>query len=39
MRTTYYRQAGEVERKCYVVDATDIPMGRLSAVVASITKW
>ena len=31
-------KAGEVERKWYVVDATDIPMGRLSAVVASILR-
>ena len=28
----------EVERKWYVVDATDIPMGRLSTVVASILR-
>lgn len=38
MRTTYMAKAGEVERKWYVVDATDIPMGRLSAVVASILR-
>ncbi len=25
---------GEVERKWYVVDATDVPMGRLSAVAS-----
>ncbi|WP_338064556.1 50S ribosomal protein L13 [Vagococcus coleopterorum] len=31
-------KTGEVERKWYVVDATDIPMGRLSAVVASILR-
>jgi large subunit ribosomal protein L13 len=31
-------KAGEVERKWYVVDATDIPLGRLSAVVASILR-
>nr|WP_216656342.1 MULTISPECIES: 50S ribosomal protein L13 [unclassified Enterococcus] len=29
---------GEVERKWYVVDATDIPLGRLSAVVAKILR-
>lgn len=38
MRTTYMAKPGEVERKWYVVDATDIPMGRLSAVVASILR-
>ncbi|QIL45924.1 50S ribosomal protein L13 [Vagococcus coleopterorum] len=38
MRTTYMAKTGEVERKWYVVDATDIPMGRLSAVVASILR-
>ncbi|MDR0921698.1 MAG: 50S ribosomal protein L13 [Lactobacillales bacterium] len=38
MRTTYMAKAGEVERKWYVVDATDIPLGRLSAVVASILR-
>ena len=34
VRTTYMAKAGEVERKWYVVDATDVPLGRLSAVVA-----
>ena len=38
MRTTYMAKTGEVERKWFVVDATDIPMGRLSAVVASILR-
>ncbi|AQP53831.1 50S ribosomal protein L13 [Vagococcus penaei] len=38
MRTTYMAKAGEVERKWYVVDATDISLGRLSAVVASILR-
>ena len=28
----------EVERKWYVVDATDIPMGRMSSVVAAILR-
>ena len=36
MRTTYMAKKGEVERKWYVIDATDIPLGRLSAVAASI---
>ena len=31
-------KAGEVERKWYVVDATDVPLGRLSAVVASVLR-
>jgi len=38
MRTTYMAKPGEVERKWYVVDATDLPLGRLSAVVASILR-
>ena len=29
---------GQVERKWYVVDATDVPLGRLSAVVASVLR-
>ncbi|MCH4168603.1 MAG: 50S ribosomal protein L13 [Streptococcaceae bacterium] len=38
VRTTYMAKPGEVERKWYVVDATDIPLGRLSAVVAKILR-
>ncbi|RLK63815.1 50S ribosomal protein L13 [Atopobacter sp. AH10] len=38
MRTTYMAKASEIERKWYVVDATDVPLGRLSAVVASILR-
>lgn len=38
MRTTYMAKPGEVERKWYVVDATNVPLGRLSAVVASILR-
>ena len=30
--------SGQVERKWYVVDATDVPLGRLSAVVASVLR-
>ena len=33
VRTTYIAKPGEVERKWYVVDATDVPLGRLSTVV------
>ena len=38
MRTTYIAKPGEVERKWYVVDATDVPLGRLSTVVASVLR-
>ncbi|MFC0234531.1 50S ribosomal protein L13 [Vagococcus entomophilus] len=38
VRTTYMAKPGEVERKWYVVDATDVPLGRLSAVVASVLR-
>lgn len=38
MRTTYMAKKGEIERKWYVIDATDIPLGRLSAVTASILR-
>ncbi|MDR2465258.1 MAG: 50S ribosomal protein L13 [Streptococcaceae bacterium] len=38
MRTTYMAKPNEVDRKWYVIDATDIPLGRLSAVVASILR-
>ena len=38
MRTTYIAKTGEVERKWYVVDATDVPLGRLSSAVASILR-
>ena len=34
--TTFMLQPGQVERKWYVVDATDVPLGRLSAVVAGV---
>ena len=38
MRTTYMAKTNEVDRKWFVVDATDIPLGRLSTVVASILR-
>ena len=38
MRTTYIAKPGEVERKWYVVDATDVPLGRLSSAVATILR-
>ncbi|MCH5380281.1 50S ribosomal protein L13 [Limosilactobacillus reuteri] len=38
MRTTYISKPGEVERKWYVVDAKNVPMGRLASAVASILR-
>lgn len=38
MRQTYMAKKNEVERNWVVVDATDIPLGRLSTVVASILR-
>jgi Ribosomal protein L13 len=38
VRTTYMAKPGEIDRKWYVVDATDVPLGRLSTVVASILR-
>lgn len=38
MRTTYIVKAGEIERKWYVVDATNQTLGRLSSEIASILK-
>lgn len=38
MRTTYLAKPGEVERKWHVIDATDVSLGRLSTVVASILR-
>lgn len=35
---TYMAKAAEIDRKWYVVDATDISLGRLSTVVASILR-
>ena len=38
LRTTYMAKKGEVERKWYVIDATDVPLGRLSTVTAAILR-
>ncbi|ANZ95015.1 MULTISPECIES: 50S ribosomal protein L13 [Brochothrix] len=38
MRTTYMAKSGEVQRDWYVVDATDVPLGRLSSEVAAILR-
>ena len=34
--STYFPQAGEINRKWFVVDATGLPVGRLSTVVADV---
>ncbi|TPR14561.1 50S ribosomal protein L13 [Apilactobacillus timberlakei] len=38
VRTTYMAKPGEVERKWYIIDATDISLGRLTSTVASILR-
>lgn len=38
MRTTYIAKAETVERKWYVVDATDMTLGRLSSEIAKILR-
>ncbi|EKU93570.1 50S ribosomal protein L13 [Alloiococcus otitis] len=38
MRTTYMANASDIERKWYVLDATDVSLGRLSAAVAKILR-
>jgi large subunit ribosomal protein L13 len=35
---TYYAKPGEVEREWLLIDATDIPLGRLASEVATILK-
>jgi len=37
-KTTFMANAQNADRKWYVVDATDLPLGRLSAVVASVLR-
>ena len=36
VRTTYMAKPNDVDRKWYIVDATDVSLGRLASVVASI---
>ena len=36
VRTTYMAKANEIDRKWFVIDATDIPLGRVSTQVATI---
>lgn len=38
MRTTFMANANTIERKWYVIDATNVSLGRLSTVVASILR-
>ncbi len=38
MRTTPLAKTSEIKRKWYVIDATDVSLGRLSAAVASILR-
>ena len=35
---TYMAKSGEVERQWYIVDATDMPLGRLASQVASVLR-
>jgi large subunit ribosomal protein L13 len=38
MTTTYMAKASEVDRSWWVVDATDVPLGRLATHVASVLR-
>ncbi|AQR53814.1 50S ribosomal protein L13 [Lactobacillus delbrueckii subsp. bulgaricus] len=38
MRTTPLAKTSEIERKWYLIDATDVSLGRLSAAVATILR-
>lgn len=38
MRTTPLAKTSEIERKWYLIDATDVSLGRLSTVVATILR-
>lgn len=38
LRTTYMAKPNDIQRKWYVIDATDIALGRLSTVAASILR-
>ena len=37
-QTTYSPKPGDIERSWYVVDATDIPLGRLASEIAPILR-
>ncbi|HCY51360.1 MAG TPA: 50S ribosomal protein L13, partial [Clostridiales bacterium] len=36
--STYMAKAENVERKWYIVDATDVPLGRLASQVAAVLR-
>ena len=38
MRTTFIAKTAEIERKWYVVDATDLTLGRLASQVAAVLR-
>ena len=38
MRTTPLAKTSDIKRKWYVIDATDVSLGRLSTAVASILR-
>ena len=38
MRTTFIAKTAEIERKWYVVDATDLTLGRLASEVANVLR-
>ena len=38
MRTTYIAKTAEIERKWFVVDATDLTLGRLASEVAAVLR-
>ena len=38
MRTTPLAKSSEIERKWYIIDATDVSLGRLSAAIATILR-
>ncbi|EHN59165.1 50S ribosomal protein L13 [Oenococcus kitaharae] len=38
MRSTFLAKPQEIKRDWYIVDATDVPLGRLSSVVATVLR-
>ncbi|MBS4031653.1 MAG: 50S ribosomal protein L13 [Clostridiales bacterium] len=38
MRTTFMPKEGQIERKWYIIDATDRPLGRLASEVARVLR-
>ena len=39
MQRTYVPKIDEIQRAWFVVDATDLPLGRLASEVAKILAW